>query len=223
MLTLALVDDHPLFRAGLRSALSWQPGFLVVAEASDAESAILMVEQSRPDLLLLDLGLPGMTGVELGRELVLRRSKTRILALSGSTTDERIAEAFESGIMGYATKAQPIADLVDAILAVADGRRYLPPFFSAASVDAHRRRQAQSRLLQAELARLTARERQIFDLTVQGLHSESIGLQLGISRRTVDTHRSRVLTKLGAHSGMDLVRLAARLGLLEAPATEGGG
>jgi len=143
-----------------------------------------------------------------------RRPETKILALSMYTDNERVAQAFEAGILGYATKTQPPAEVVRAIRQVAQGQRYLAPNFSSAVVDDYRRQRHEG-TPDMPLRALTNREREIFDLTVRGGSNEGIATQLGISRRTVETHRSRILRKLHAHNAMDLVRLAAQLGILD--------
>lgn len=214
MATVAIIDDHALFRAGLRSLLAREPGLDVVAEAAEANTAYQAVETAKPDVVILDVGLPGANGITVGRELVRRTPQTRILALSMYSDAEHVTQAFEAGILGYATKAQPASEVVDAIRTVAQGRRYLAPSLSPAMLDDYQS-QRRSGPLASPLRALTSREREIFDLTVRGLSNEAIARQLGISRRTVETHRSRILRKTHAHNAMDLVRLAAQLGILE--------
>jgi DNA-binding NarL/FixJ family response regulator len=214
MATVALVDDHAVFRAGLRNLLAREPGLDVVAEAGEARAAYHAVETTRPDVVVLDVGLPGTNGIAVGREINRLAPQTKILALSMYSDAEHVSQAFEAGMLGYATKAQPAGEVVDAIRTVAQGRRYLAPSFSPAMLEDYQS-QRRSGAPASPLRALTSREREIFDLTVRGLSNEAIARQLGISRRTVETHRSRILRKVHAHNAMDLVRLAAQLGILE--------
>jgi DNA-binding NarL/FixJ family response regulator len=216
MPTIALVDDHPLFRMGLRSALTQHGGLSVLVEAGDAKSAAPAIAAAAPDVVVVDLKMPGGSGVMLTRELVGSRPGIRILALSASVDDEEIAEAFEAGMRGYAIKSQPVSDIVEAIYMVAAGRTYLAPAISPAVLEGRKGRRAP-----AALRCLTRREREVFDLTVEGLSSELIARKLFISHRTVETHRSRILHKVGARGTVELVRIAARLGLIGDAQTAG--
>ena len=203
--TLALIDDHRLFREGLAALLARQPDLKVVAEASDATEAYRVVAATEPDVVLLDLSLPGESGLEVGRRLLRQRPKQRILAVTMLRDRTHVAQALELGILGYATKDQPGDELLAAIRAVVSRQSYLSPSLSAVP-----------RELGSPLVKLTRREREVFDLTVGGVITTAIAEQLHISKRTVETHRARILHKLGAHSAVDLVRLAASLGLLPA-------
>jgi two-component system response regulator NreC len=214
MHTVAIVDDHALFRAGLRALLETDQALKVVAEAGDAEGAFRALRETAADVVVLDVSLPGVGGIALGRELLRRQPRTRLLALTMFDDEERVARAFEGGIHGYAVKAQPASEVMSAIHAVAEGRQYLAPSFSRAAIDEYRSRRTSGDPA-SPLRSLTAREREIFDCAVRGLSNSAIAEQLGISRRTVETHRSRILRKLHAHTAVDLVRLAAQHGLLD--------
>jgi DNA-binding NarL/FixJ family response regulator len=214
MTTLALVDDHAIFRVGLRNFLAREQGLDVVAEAGEAKGAYQALERTKPDVVVLDIGLPGVNGIAVAREITRLAPQTKILALSIYSDAEHVTRAFEAGMLGYATKAQPAGEVVDAIRTVAQGRRYLAPSFSPALLHEYESHH-NSGSLGSPLGALTKRERQIFDLTVRGLPNAAIATELGISRRTVETHRSRILHKLHAHNAMGLVRMAAQLGILE--------
>ena len=201
--TLALIDDHRLFREGVLALLAGQPDLKVVAQASDAGEAYRVVAATAPDVVVLDLSLPGVSGLEVGRKLLKQHPKLRILALTMLRDPAHVAQALEAGFLGYATKDQPGGELVAAIHAVARRQHYLSPSLSAVPADGG-----------SPLVKLTRREREVFDLTVAGIITAQIAELLQISRRTVETHRARILHKLGAHSAVDLVRLAASLGLL---------
>lgn len=214
MPTVALIDDHEVFRSGLSSLLALEPPLRVVAEAGDADSGLQAIEAARPDVVVMDLSLPGSSGVALSRELLRRQSNLKILALSASIESVRVAEAFDAGILGYAVKTQSAPEVIEAIQQVAAGRPYLAPIFSPEAIEEARRaqREAEGR---PSLEILTHREREVFDLTVQALSSDAIGRRLSISRRTVETHRSRILRKLGCRNATELAILAARLGVLQ--------
>jgi DNA-binding NarL/FixJ family response regulator len=214
MTTVAIVDDHAVFRAGLRNLLSREPGLDVVAEAGDAQAAYQAIEAARPEVVTLDLALPDVNGIAVGREVARRAPRTKMLALSIYADAEHVVQAFDAGVLGYAIKAQPADQLLAAVRTVAEGRRYLAPSFSPVLVgDAQAQRKSEAPI--SPLRSLTRREREIFDLTVRGLSNAAIASKLGISRRTVETHRSRILRKVRAHNALDLVRLAALLGILE--------
>ena len=204
--TIALIDDHRLFREGVLALLARQPDVKVVGEASDATEGLRVVAATSPDVVVLDLSLPGVSGFDVGRKLLKQRPHQRILALTMLREPRHVAEALEAGFLGYATKDQPSTELLLAIHTVASGHRYLSPTLSAAAPVQNG----------SPLVKLTRREREIFDLTVGGVTTAQIAEQLQISRRTVETHRARILHKLDAHSAVDLVRLAAGLGLLQA-------
>jgi DNA-binding NarL/FixJ family response regulator len=207
MPSLVLVDDHPLFRAGLKSALALQPSLTVLDEADDFASGREAVERAGPEVVVLDLIIPGGGGLALGRALMAAHPETRILMLSATRDTSTVEEALQAGISGYASKTQSIGEIVEAILEVAAGRSYLAP---ALALETERLPEESS----PELASLTPRERQVFALTVEGLSSVEIGNRLSISRRTVETHRARILRKLHVRGAVGMVRLAAQWGLL---------
>lgn len=212
--TAALVDDHPIFREGLKLLFELHGYPHVVGEASTANDAYELVSATRPDVVVLDLVFPeGANGIAVAQEILQRNPSQRILFLSMVKDAAQVAGALEAGALGYVTKDQTAEDLLDAVRAVAAGKQYLGSTLQSDKVDEHRR------LLRTEpklgqLASLTIRERQVFDLTIAGLTARDVGEKLSISARTVETHRARILRKLGAHSAADLVRLAARAGLL---------
>ena len=212
--TAALVDDHPIFREGLKLLFELHGYPHVVGEASTANDAYELVSATHPDVVVLDLVFPeGASGIAVAQELLQRNPGQRILFLSMVKDEAQVAGALEAGALGYATKDQTAEDLFNAVRTVASGRSYLGTTLKSENVEEHRRLlRSEPRL--GQLSSLTVRERQVFDLTVSGLTARDVGDKLSISARTVETHRARILRKLGAHSAADLVRLAARAGLL---------
>jgi DNA-binding NarL/FixJ family response regulator len=214
MITAAIVDDHPVFRQGLKLLFELHGDPRVVAETSHPEEAVEMVRSAQPDVVLLDLVFPdGVSGVSVAHQLLRRNPAERILFVSMVKDDMRVADALESGALGYATKDQSAEELVQAVRVVAAGRPYLASTLPTERIDAQRRALRENARL-GNLSSLTSRERQIFDMTVAGLTAAAIGEKLSISRRTVETHRARILSKLGVHSAAELVRIAARAGML---------
>jgi DNA-binding NarL/FixJ family response regulator len=210
--TVALIDDHKLFREGLRGLLETKSDIQVVGEAGNSAEALEMVQRTNPDVVVLDLLLPGGSGVTVSRELMRQDPKRKVLALSMLKEEQYVAQALDAGALGYASKEQSVEDVVAAIRQVARRQPYLPPGLSKSVLEDLRlglRRESEG-----SLASLTNRERQIFSLTVSGMTTADIAQQLFISKRTVETHRARILRKLHARSATDLVRLAARLGVL---------
>ncbi|HWE23420.1 MAG TPA: response regulator transcription factor [Myxococcales bacterium] len=212
---LVVVDDHRLFREGLKALLTTQPDLVLVGEAAEAQGAYAVVDSMRPDVVILDVSLPLANGVSVAREVLRRQPQQRILALSMFADEEHVAQAFEVGVTGYASKDLSAPELFGAIRSVAQGQAYLAPGISRIVLDECMRMRRNGRG-DSPLQALTHREHEIFDLAVRGLSNHDIASQLCISKRTVETHRGRIMRKLHVHSATDLVRLAARHGLLDA-------
>ncbi len=214
-LRVAIVDTHPLYRAGLRMAISDHGrGLEIVGEADSLRGAAALLANARPDVVVLDSSLPGTGGLSVLRQLLRRHPERRVLVLSAQVAEDFAAEAFAAGAMGYAGKDGTAEEIVAAIQEVGAGQRYLSPRLALERVNQHLlERPAGDR---APLDALSAREREVFRLLVLGCSNEEIAKQLRISRRTVETHRSRILKKLRVHSAVELLRLAARHGLISA-------
>jgi two-component system, NarL family, invasion response regulator UvrY len=212
-LRVAIVDAHPLFRAGLRAAISDHGrGLVVASEADSLEAAVPMLAESPPDVVVLDSAVPGNGGLSALRHLLRKNPERRVLVLSARLAEDFAAEAFAAGAMGYTGKDGTAEEIVTAIREVAAGQRYLCPRLALERVNQHLlERPAGDR---APLDVLSAREREVFRLLVLGCSNEEVADRLRISRRTVETHRSRILKKLRVHSAVELLRLAARHGLI---------
>jgi len=204
---VAVVDDHPLFRQGLVVALRAEPDFEIIGEAGSAQEALELVERVEVDIAVIDILMPAVSGITLASDLHDKRPTCRVLGLSVIDEPGLIADMFRAHAAGFALKTQPVAEIVDAIRQVLGGLRYLPPSVSRDAVEAELDREA-ARPLQ----RLTKREREIFELLIRGFSNDDISTRLFIARRTVETHRQRIMNKLSAHSIVQMQRLAARYG-----------
>lgn len=215
---VVIVDDHAVFRDCLKLLLNPHADIEVVGEASHLNEALEVVSRTLPDVIVVDVKLGALDGIAVTREILRRDPQARILMLTMVDEPAFAAGAFAAGALGYATKSESSEDVAQAIRTVAERRRYLSRMLSQAAVENQREPPAQSSA--DPLAALTRRERQVFDLTLTGATSSEIGKELSISARTVETHRGRILHKLHARTTLDLVRLAAKLGLLESQASE---
>jgi DNA-binding NarL/FixJ family response regulator len=214
LIKVALVDDHPLFRAGLRALLREQSDIVVAGEAGEAREAYRLVEATPLDVITLDIALPGVTGIATTRELIRRRVTARVLMLTMHSGEDFVAQALAAGAAGYALKTQMPAELVEAIHAVARGESYLCPRISRPVVDDMLRQRRGGHAGGGPCDMLSPREREVFDLLVRGYSNDDIAAQLCISIKTVETHRARILKKLRVHSMVELLRFASRHGLL---------
>jgi two-component system secretion response regulator SsrB len=210
-LRIVLIDDHLLFREGLSEALKRDPRYELVGEAEDARAAYQIVDATDPDLVIVDVGLPGTNGIALVRELVRRERRRRVLVLTMHCEADFAAQAFAAGAGGYALKHQSLEDIKEAIAAVMAGHRYCAPRIDRTQIDTAMVARQDG---EGPLAVLSPREREVFDMLVRGYSNRGIAEQLAISAKTVDTHRTRIMRKLSIHSIGELVRYAARHHLL---------
>jgi DNA-binding NarL/FixJ family response regulator len=213
-LRLAMIDDHRLFREGLRALLERQPDFEIVGEAADDREALALVEQTKPDLAIVDVMLSGVSGIAVTRELVQRLPDLRILMLSMHAREDFVAEALAAGAHGYSHKDQPAETIIGAIRTVMRGETYLAPTISGRVLESYRELRRRSGAPAGPLGALSRREREVFDLLIRGFGNRQIGRQLFISVKTVETHRAHILRKLHVHSIAELVRYAALHGLV---------
>jgi two-component system, NarL family, nitrate/nitrite response regulator NarL len=202
-----VVDDHPLFRRGLVVALGAEPDLIVVGEAGNASEALAIVSRESIDVAVVDLLMPNVSGISLATELYERQPACRVLGLSVIDEPGLIADMLRAHAVGYALKTQPVTEIIDAIKQIVDGKRYVPPGVSRDAIDAELWGDRQP-----PLQRLTKRERQIFELLIRGHSNDEVALRLFIARRTVETHRHRIMHKLSAHSIAQMQRVAARYG-----------
>ena len=211
MTTIVLADDHQIVRQGLRALLEAEPDFSVTGEASDGLEVAEVVQRLEPDVLLLDIKMPGLRGLEVIRQVRRRTPNTNVVILSMYASEAYVMEALRNGAVGYVLKGASAADLVQAVKEVAEGRRYLSPPLSERAIEAYVQKAVAS--APAALGKLTAREREVLYFVVEGYKNSEIANKLAISPRTVETHRARMMRKLGLHTQADLMRLALQLGL----------
>ena len=209
--SVVLIDDHPLFRRGLAVALRGEPDLEVVGEAGNAEEARELARTLTIDVAAVDMLMPSVSGIALTHELSELQPECRILGLSVVDEPGLIADMLRAGASGYALKTQPVEAIVGALRQVLGGLRYLPPTIARDRIDSESNGGGE-----VPLARLTRREREIFELIIRGHSSADIAAQLYIALRTVETHRQRITKKLSARSIFELQRIAARYGGLGA-------
>jgi len=205
---VVLADDHALVREGLKALLE-REGFQVVGEASDGQEAVRVVPSLRPDVAILDISMSILNGVDAARELQKVSPKTKIILLTRHDEDQYVTESLRAGVKGYVLKSQAATDLVHAIQQVCHGAIYLSPIISRAVVEAY--------LSKTELPAdpLTSRERQVLQLVGEGKSTKDVATLLGISVKTAESHRNRLMQRLDIHETASLVRYAIRHGLVQ--------
>ncbi len=209
-----LVDDHAMFRAGIKALLEADSRITVVGEASTGDEAVDRARELKPDVVVMDLSMPGSNGLEATRRIVALELDTNVLVLTVHAEEEYLVPVVDAGASGYLTKTSADTDLTEAIKVVARGQVFLPP--KATTLLLRRYKQAESDD-GVGLHDLSTREQEVLALTAEGFSSTEIGKKLFISPKTVDTYRSRIMQKLGLTHRSELVRFALRVGLLKAP------
>jgi len=207
---VALVDDHPIVRQGLRNLLQTEPSFQVVAEADDGIAGLELVQRVRPDVLIVDLMMPGLNGLDLIKQVLKRLPRLRIVVLSMQSADSYVVEALQSGAAGYVLKETGPSEIIHAIKAVVAGDRYLSPKLAGRVLDSSTGRKK----ITDPYDSLTPREREILHLIIEGHTNAQIAVRLVLSPRTVELHRSRIMKKLDLHNQTDIFRYALERGLL---------
>ena len=213
-LRIALADDHHLIRSGLKLLLGSNETLSIVGEASDGASALLLVEQLQPDILLLDLAMPGMDGLECLRELKRRNLPTRVIVLTMFEDENYVLAAMSAGALGYVQKSAIDTELFQAIDNVAAGRLHLNES-SAKSLLSMLLVERQQAALPPATAVLSPRELEVLRWYARGFSLREIGEQLGLSVKTVDTYKTRIMEKLGFQKKSELIAYAAKHGLFE--------
>ena len=218
VIKVLLVDDHRILREGLRALLSEQPGLVVVGDASDGEAALEMIAESHPDVVVMDMVMPRMSGLEATALIRKRHPQVRVLILSMYDDDEYVQRVIQAGASGYVLKGVAADDLVLAIREVHRGSSFLQPAIAAKLIEDYVRRvrgdepPVLDALRDGEL--LTVREREVLGLIASGNTNQRIADLLDLSRKTVESHRTNIMRKLDAHDVTELVRYAIRTGLI---------
>jgi two-component system, NarL family, response regulator NreC len=211
---IVLADDHRIVREGFRALLSAQTDFQIVAETGDGREAMRLVEQLKPDVLLADLMMPGLGGLEVARQLTQRGIPTRIIVLSMHSNEAYVSQALKNGATGYVLKDATSGELIRAVREVLAGRRYLSPPLTERAVEEYRDKARGTETVD-RYETLTTREREILHLSAEGYTNVEIGKRLFISPRTVETHRAHLMHKLGLRTHTDLIRYALRRGIID--------
>jgi len=205
---ILLADDHAIVRQGLKALLE-REGFTVVAEADDGQAAVRHARERCPDVAVLDFSMPLLNGLDAAVEIIRACPRAKAILLTMHTDDHYVLSALHAGVNGYVVKTQASSDLVRAIHEVLRGMMYLSPGISQAVVQAY--------LAKSEMPRdpLTSREREVLQLVAEGKSTKEVAGLLGISFKTAESHRTRILKKLDLHETAGLVRYAVRRGLIQ--------
>jgi two-component system response regulator NreC len=209
---IVLADDHEMFRAGMEALLEAETNMEVVGHASTGDEAVDRAREMKPDVIVMDLSMPGSTGLEATRRISALKLKTRVLVVTMHGEEEYLVPVVEAGASGYLTKTSADSDLVDAIRIVARGEVYLPPRATRLLLQQYKGKPTEE---VAQLHDLSTREQEVLALTAEGFSSREIGEKLFISPKTVDTYRGRIMEKLGLNHRSELVRFALKTGLLK--------
>lgn len=205
---VVIADDHQIVRQGFRALLE-KEGFDVVGEAEDGNGAVALVKRYNPDLALLDIAMPNLNGIDAAREILRVSPETRTILLTMFSEDHRLLEALRAGVSGYLLKTRAVEDLVRAIKDVVRGGVYLSRGLSREVVDAYLARKPLGKI------ELSPRERQVLQLVAEGKTTKEVAGLLGVSVKTAESHRGRIMAKLDIHETASLVRYAIRMGLVQ--------
>jgi DNA-binding NarL/FixJ family response regulator len=214
--SIIIIDDHPLFREGLKTIISRDDRFKVIGEAGSGHEGLEIIKRLKPDLAIVDISLPDQSGIQLTRDLRRLFSETKILIVSMHSKIDYIAEAFQAGATGYVVKESASERLLQGLKSVVKGDYYLDSSVSHAVVENLMKSPLKAaKITDADYASLTPREQEVMRLLAEGLSSKAVAEKLFISPKTVENHRANIMNKLGLHSTIELVRYAAKLGLID--------
>jgi DNA-binding NarL/FixJ family response regulator len=210
---ILLADDHNVMRDGLRLLLERQPGFAVVGEASDGRQVVALAEEHRPEVVVMDIAMPNLNGIEAARRIVAHHPKVAIAILSMHFDESYVIRSLKAGARAYLLKDSAKADLIQAIQAISQGKSFFSPRISGILKEDYMR-QIADRGVEDSYDLLTTREREILQLIAESKSNKEIANQLYLSLYTVETHRTHILQKLNLHSVPELILYAVRKGII---------
>jgi DNA-binding NarL/FixJ family response regulator len=215
-LRLLVADDHEIVRKGLRSLLEAQPGWQVTGEASDGREAVEKAKELKPDVTVLDIGMPALNGLEAARQMIKNDARAKILILTMHDSDPLIREVLDAGARGYVLKSDAGKDLVTAVNAVRSNKTFFTAKVAQIVLDGYLDKKTKKREVDLHQGRLTPRQREIVQLLAEGKSSKEVAVALGLSVKTAETHRANIMRRLDCHSVSELVRYAVRNNIIEA-------
>ncbi len=213
MIRILLADDHNVIRKGLRLLLESQPGFTVVAEAADGRETVALAESHSPNVIVLDVAMPNLNGIEAARQISAKIPQVAIVILSMHSDESYVLRALKAGARAYLLKDSAEDDLINAVKAVNAGKAFFSPAISKMLVEDFMR-QLREREVEDSYELLTSREREILQLLAEGKSNKEIATVLNLSPHTVETHRGNILQKLNLHSVPELILYAVRKGVI---------
>ena len=213
MIRIVLADDHVVMRNGLRLLLERQPNFEVVGESADGRQTVEICDKLKPDVLVLDIAMPNLNGIEAARQISAKWPQTAIVILSMHSDESYVLRALKSGARAYLLKDSAEADLLNAIRAVSEGKAFFSPAISKMLVEDYMRRLEQ-RGVEDSYELLTTREREVLQLLAEGKSNKEVASMLNLSLYTIETHRGNILQKLNLHSVPELILYAVRKGVI---------
>ena len=211
-ISILLADDHKILRDGIRSLLEKEPDFEVVGEADSGRTAIELACELKPDVIIMDIGMPDINGIEATREILSRVPSIQVLALSMYSDKRFVVEMLNAGATGYLVKDCAFEEMLSAVRSVASNQRYIAPKLLETFIDDYMKNKCNNGMMKK--TQLTPRESEVLRLIAQGYNSKKIASELNISVKTVDTHRQNIEHKLELHSVADLTKYAIRVGLI---------
>jgi len=211
---IVLADDHTIIRSGLKLLLERQPDFKVIAEAEDGRQAVELASKLHPDVVIADIGMPSLNGIEATRQIVAQDQHPAVVILSMHSDESYVLRALKAGARAYILKNSAEADLIRAVLAVSEGKSFFSPVISKMLLDDYVRR-VQEKEVEDSYDLLTPREREILQLLAEGKTNKDVANLLNLSLYTVETHRGNILEKLNLHSVPELILYAVRRGVIQ--------
>jgi len=210
-ISILLVDDHALFREGLRSLLEKQADFIIMGEAGDGREAMRLAEELKPNVVLMDIGMPELNGIEATHQITRKVQNTKIIALSMHCDNNFVGQILKAGAAGYLLKDSVFEDLVSAIRTVVTGKAFLSPQIASVVIEDYTKKLVSDEKL--PLASLSSREKEVIQLIAEGKTSKEIASTLSISTKTAENHRKNIMEKLDIHSVAELTKYAVRQGI----------